>query len=160
MPKKIIFVKVNVNEAFKNGIVNVAVPMAGEDIEVFNKLSSPFRANITKSRNILHHRKFFAICKMMIDNAILDKIEIKPIVLEHLKLRFKNDCYVLVYILKWLFIPLEKKIMPDGRVFEDVSSISFDEMDQESFQSFYSKCVEYFCDVLDVTEEKIMRNLK
>lgn len=77
MPKKISFLKMNINEALRLGAVNVAAPMSAIDIDIFNKVGSPFRATITKSRNLMHHKKFFAICNMMIDNGILEIIPIK-----------------------------------------------------------------------------------
>jgi len=159
MPKKIVFLKMTIKEAVEQGAVSVAVPMISSDIEQFNKLGSPFRATITKSRNLMHHRKFFAICNMMVDNGILDIIPIEKDVLNKLLSRFKNESYVLVYILKYVFLPLEQKVLPNGAVIEDVSSISFDEMDQDDFKKFYDDCIQYFCDNMQITKEQIERNM-
>lgn len=75
-------------------------------------------------------------------------------------MRFKNETYVLVYIMKFLFLPMERKILPNGKVFDDVSSISFDEMDQEQFKKFYDDCIGYFCDTMQITKEQIEKNME
>jgi hypothetical protein len=161
MAKKIIFLKMSLQDAIRKGAVNntlIAVPMTGKDIDVFNKLGSPFRASITKSRNLMHHRLFFAHLNTFVDNDILERVDIKEDVLYHLKLRFKDLTYVLVYILKYLFLPLERKILPNGVIIEDVSSIAFDEMDQDTFKKFYDDSIQYCCDCLGVTIEQLDNN--
>lgn len=158
MARKIIFLKLPIYEAVKQGIVNVAVPMTSKDIDIYNKLGSPFRASITKSRNLMHHRKFFACMGVFVDNGILDKFPMESSVLESLRNRFKDDVYTLVYILKYLYLPLEVEILPNGKQIERVSSISFDEMDQDKFTEFYNKCLDYCCSVIEISREQLEMN--
>jgi hypothetical protein len=160
MAKKIIFVKMPIQQAINNGALVVSVPMTGKDLEIFNKLGSPFRASITKSRNLNHHRLFFAHLNTFVDNDILDRVPIRPEVLNALKLRFKDLTYVLVYILKYLYLPLERKVLPNGAIIEDVSSIAFDEMDQDKFKEFYDNSIDYCCDLLGITKEQLEDNVE
>jgi hypothetical protein len=158
MAKKIIFVKMPIQQAIQQGAVNCAVPMTSKDLEIFNKLGSPFRTSVTKSRNLMHHRLFFAHLNTFVDNDILDRVPIRPEVLNQLKGRFKDLTYVLVYILKFLFLDLDVKILPNGNRIEDVSSIAFDEMDQDDFKKFYNASIEYCCELLGVTKEQLDNN--
>ena len=99
------------------------------------KVGGYFKAKLVKAhRNILHHKKFYALIKTVLDN--------KP--------EYKNNEDVLVGILKiecgvcWV---VKKK----GKVYEFPKSISFEKMDQNEFQDFYDKALHVMAEMLEVS---------
>lgn len=137
---------------FKKVIVDggvFAAPVYDTDREKFDKIKGGFLAEIQVHRNLGHHRKFFAVAGTCVENGILDRMDkIDSLVLEMLRRRFADDVYTLVYIAKWLFLPHERILNPDGTVAETVASISFAEMDQLEFEEFYLKSLIFFAETL------------
>ena len=109
MAKKINMVKINTYEAYTKGIDFVSVPMTQGDKDIFNQLKSPFRATVTNPRNLNHHRKYFAILNLCIENGILEKVNVHESVMLHLKLRFNDLSQVLLYNQNGCFCPLSAK---------------------------------------------------
>lgn len=135
-----------------NGTV-CAVPIYKTDIEILEKIKGDFESVVSQYRNLGHHRKLFAIINKCCDNGILDKIEsIDPLTVEMMKRQHGgNEVDTVLYILKWLFLPLENVLLPDGTRYHIVSSISFKEMDQISFEIFYLASVKWLAETLDIS---------
>lgn len=156
--------KININDAIKYNKQSMLIPKFIKDIEIFNNLKyGDIKAQISQPRNLSHHCKIFAIATLCAFNGILDRlVDLKYIsndTLINLRQKYKDDTYILIYISKWMFLPLETEILPNGQKYDKVSSISFENMDQLDFQVFYNACINFWCEVLDITEQQLLCNL-
>jgi len=154
--KKIIFKKINLLQAIENGLQFAFIPAFQEDMDVLIK-HNDFMADIVKYRNIQHFRKFMKILRLAIEYNIFEKMInstdffcaedhlISDEYINSIMLEKKDNVDCLLYILKWLFLPLVKKVYPNGITSLEVGSISFSdkETDQIEFQKFYNKCLDY-----------------
>lgn len=86
------------------------------------------RAQITRPRNLQHHRKFFALCQLIAANT--DKVQ---------------DVDDLVFRLKIATGHCRRHVTADGVVLYEPLSISFASMDQTEFDAFYARCLNIIC---------------
>ena len=160
--KSIIFRKIKLDTAIRKGVSYVAVPVHVSDLDSFNKMktNSDFKANVSKIRNIKHHKKLFPIINLAVDQGFFDKelllsdnLILTSDLKEALFIQYKNWKDVFIYISKYKFLPFEKIYLPGHGVQLRVSSISFEKMDQLEYQEFYEKCLDWISDVIGVSKE-------
>ena len=148
------------------------MPAYQKDFEKLSKLKEGelFEVETFTNRNLNHHRKLFGICNEFCNNdffiQMLDKWEqiqsafdisliLDNTAIQELRFKHKSDSYTFIYICKFLFLPLEEIILPDGKVLNIVSSINFRDMDQLAFEEFYSKAIELLAFIIGVSPEKL-----
>lgn len=142
-----------------NGVeTKVSIPLYEHDKEIHDKINGDYQATIKQPRNMKHHNKFYGIMRVCIDNGILEHITknivhpfqnaISDHVINALRVQKKNDVDVLVYILKWLFLPMETQILPNGEHRSIVQSIAVSELDYQDFCKFYDESIQFCADVL------------
>jgi len=100
----------------------------GEDVFAKIALGEEFTADVKRPRNIQHHRKFFALCKMVADNTDMVR-----------------DSDELVFRLKIATGHCRESMRNDGVVLYEPQSISFASMNQDEFNIFYDRCVDIIC---------------
>lgn len=129
------------------------VPMYDSDGEQLHKLrkGDVVKCHITRSRNVGHHKKFFALLRMVTDNLPERVAEENCIYgTESLLNCIKEDLglYSIVYDRR-------------GREVVRYDSISFDSMAQDEFETFYKAAVNVIMDkyMRGVTEEDIREEL-
>lgn len=91
-------------------------------------IGRPIRASLKKARNYKHHRKFFALLRIVMDNTeafssqeeLLDWLKLKVGWVRTREISTKSGEKMTVYIPR---------------------SISFDDMDQDQFEAFYDRAV-------------------
>ena len=96
------------------------------------------KVTIKKGRNLLHHRKFFALANVVFNNSE----------------GFKS-VEQLLYATKKSLGYVEDQILFTGEVVENVKSISFEKMDQIEFGEFYTGAVKLWADFLQITDEEL-----
>ena len=107
-----------------------------QDIEIASKLKvgKYYKVKLVKAhRNVHHHKKFFAILKVVMDNT-----EVFPnteILLSYLKIKAGHS-----YIVK-----------TKNEVLQFPKSISFDKMSQDEFAKFYDKSLDICADILKIS---------
>ncbi len=96
------------------------------------------RADIKRPRHPGHHRKYWALLKLVHDGTAV------------------QDLYAttdkLHQAIKGALGYFSEVILPDGQVFKVVDSIAYESMDQQGFEEFYGK-------VLDLITTQIVPNL-
>jgi hypothetical protein len=165
--------KMTSENAYKKGIKYILAPAYNKDIDKIEKINGEIECKLYQYRNLQFHRKLFKICNdlcteeffiLMLDNwneiqkafqiqLVLDKRSIQA-----LRLKFKDDGYTFIYICKWLFLPLESHILPNGNRVSIVASISFREMDNLEFTDFFNQTIELLCFILDITKDQLNIN--
>jgi hypothetical protein len=142
--------------------IYVAIPDREQDQKVFNKVSlGTFKAEIKNTRILWRHKNFFRLLNICVENNALERLISKELISQEIidslyeKMKRKNE--VLRYILKWLFLPLEEEILPDGKIIQRVSSMAFDELDELCFDDMANKCYNYLAGLFDVTIEEFKR---
>ncbi len=88
------------------------------------------KAKFTKSRNVRHHRKFFAMLQMVVDNMP----ETMPNQYQDIDLLLDEIKFQLGYF--------EMHHTLGGKDYYKVKSISFGKMDQVKFDEFYNRAVD------------------
>lgn len=109
-----------------------------------HKIGQGFRAKITRARNILFHRKFFALLNYAFDTWEPEERVYKGHVVAKNFDRFRED----ITILAGYF---ETSVRLDGSVCVSAKSISFANMDEDEFEKLYSA-------VIDVLLKRIFIN--
>jgi hypothetical protein len=118
-----VFLKKNQNGAF--------VPEYGNDFDQVNKIpiGTEVKAIITNPRKIKHHRKFFALLRLVALNL--------P---ENMAIYQNQD--LLLNEVKIQLGHFEMFLSIDGNPYHKVKSISFGSMDQTEFEEFYSRTID------------------
>lgn len=172
MKKKnsMVFVNLDIDVAKEMGYNKVAVPKFDEDKEKLFKISGEYEATVKKSRNLGFHCKLFYIINKNINNEFFAhmcdiwadvqevfniQLTIELFAIQSIRIRFNNDTYSLIYIMKWIFLPLEEIVKPDGSIDYQVSSISFEKMDNILFTEFYDKCLDLLAFILDTNRYEL-----
>ena len=175
--KSIIFVKLSyidyVNLARERGIElakqTIAIPKFQKDKDIWNAVKiGDFKAKVSQPRNLKKHNLYFSLLEKVTDNGFLDRlpfadmksaynINITEWLVKGLRVRFKEDQEVVRYITKYLLLPLKQVITLAGTEYYEVSSQSFEEMDEIIFDDFFKRSVELWRYVLGITEEKLMK---
>jgi hypothetical protein len=166
----LILMKVDLNYCKAYHIDNVLIPKFDKGKKLVNKIKGDIKATLQEDRNLYHHRKMFAIANEACQNGVFEKMisrwdvidqvfdfqfDIKAEYIQAIRFQYKSDSYSLVYIAKFLFLPFEKEIFPNGHVHHKISSISFAEMDQILFDEFYNKFVEWVALILEVDHKQL-----
>ena len=122
------------------------VPADAESAEYLkkHKIGQGFRAKIIRARNILFHRKFFALLNYAFDTWEPEERTYKGQVVAKNFDQFRAD----ITILAGYF---ETSVRLDGSVRVSAKSISFATMDEDEFEKLYSA-------VIDVLLERIFIN--
>jgi hypothetical protein len=155
--KNIIMSKIKING------VSCLIPAYDSDAEEFEKLKGQVKCTITQPRNIKFHKKLFALLNIAVDNGIFDFITINIVnenqkllslkYINAIRIERKNDVDALLYILKFLFLPLVSVTLPDGRIEKRVNSIDFTSRDNIEFTEFYENVVYFVCDVFEINRD-------
>lgn len=166
----VILFKTTSKYAYENGIPFVLCPKFEKTKEIIGKLSGDIKAVVSQPRNLLHHHKLFAIANHCCNNNIFDKfmnrwemaketfnilLDINIIAIHRIRIKYKSDSYALIYIMKYLFLPMEEEVKPSGEISYKISSISFSEMDQLTFSNFYEKCLKFWAYLLEINESDL-----
>lgn len=103
----------------------------GNDYDEVKKIpeGAEVKAIITRPRNIGHHRKFFALLRLVAENLPeeLDIFQNQKLLLNEIKFQLGH-------------FEMFKSI--DGNPYYEVKSISFGSMDQTEFNEFYSRTID------------------
>lgn len=104
------------------------VDEAGEEALRKIKQGDVIKCDVRKPRNIKHHRLYWALCSLILQNQsrYLTVEEISDVI----KLR-TGHCHLLA--------------MPDGAEFRVPDSISFAKMDQTAFDAFFNRVCDFVC---------------
>lgn len=106
----------------------------------------PYRAKLSKPRNIQHHRKFFALLSVAFDawepSATYQGQKVKAS-----RERFRKDLLILAGY-------YESYIGIDGSVHLEPKSISFAAMDQTEFSKLYDACIQVILDKILVNHDR------
>ncbi len=106
------------------------------------KLGADVMVEVKRPRNPLHHRKLFALAKIVADNS-----DVWP------------STEAAITALKLATGHVETFAVPGGKVYEIPRSISFASMDQTAFDQFYDACVKVIVErFLPGVEEEALRN--
>ena len=107
------------------------VPEYGNDYDEVKKIpeGTEVKAVITRPRNIGHHRKFFALLRLVADNLPegMDVYKNTTLLLDEIKFQLEH-------------FELRQNI--DGNPYYLVKSINFASMDQTEFKEFYSRSID------------------
>jgi len=127
-------------------LYNSFVPVDQNSVEAMDamKPNDEFKAEITKPRNLAFHRKFFKMLDVAFDAWEMPVNEYKGIQIEKNKERFRKD----LLIMSGFGYPV---VNIKGDVRYEAKSMSFASMEQDEFESVYSK-------VADVVLQKVLTN--
>jgi len=139
--------------------VFIAYPDREKDLKVFNKIwNGTFKATISHIRILWKHKNFFRLIGLCAKNDALQRMIskglIKEEVINSLLEKLKDELEVLRYILKWLFLPLDEEMLPDGNIIQKVASQDFDSLDELIFDEMANKCYDWLSDLFDVTRNE------
>ena len=120
------------------------VPLYPSDDEKKKKLKEDhiYEVDVKNPRNVGFHRKFFALLNLAHQNTSLD---------------MPFEAYRKYVIMKAGYFNVYHT--PKG-AFYDAESISFGNMDQDTFETLYSRVLDVVISDLGVTQEEIMQNLE
>lgn len=100
--------------------------------------NGPYRAKLSRPRNIGHHRKFFALLSVAFD-AWQPNLTHKGQEVQASRERFRKDLLILAGYYESFF-------GIDGSVHLEPKSISFAAMDQPEFERLYNACIQVILD--------------
>lgn len=115
------------------------------DLELLSKLEvgESYLAEIKKPRNILFHRKFFALLNLFFDNQeVHDDID-----------ELRSDLLINIGYYK-------EKPNLDGEAIKIPLSISFSKMDEVEFSKMYEKSKDFIMKYLKITNEQISEQIE
>ena len=111
----------------RNGLT--LVPLAEDDADALGRLPlTTLRANVSAPRNIQHHKKLFALLKLILGNQE----------------RYKSTDELLAAV-KVHLGHCDTVFMRDGTEIRIPKSISFTAMDQAEFAQFYDRVLDCVC---------------
>ncbi len=166
----IILIKTSSKYAYDNGINYVLVPKFEKGKAILSKINGEVKAQLTQPRNLELLQKLFAIAETCCIQNIFKKLinrwelakqvfnivlEINESAIQGIRAEYKRDCYSLVFICKYLFLPFERELKPNGEIGLKISSVALESMDEIVFQEFYNKCVEFWSFILDINRSKL-----
>ena len=107
------------------------------------KVNEPYEFEFKNSRNPKHHKKYFALLNLVVNNTEKFKD------VNHLRMILAIECGYYDELIN----PLtgEVTIVP--------KSISFSSMGQDEFSELYSKSIDYCCKVLGVEKSEIIEEI-
>jgi hypothetical protein len=163
-----------VNLAREKGIeladITFGIPKFEKDRETWASVKyGDYRAKITQPRNLKKHQLFFVMLEKAVDNGFLDHIvdkelnipdcpiiKLTPQMMYCVRARFKDDVEAARYILKYLLLPLEENYTLVGDRYFEVSSQSFERMDEIEFDGFFKQTLELICFVIGCDEKDLI----
>lgn len=169
-----VFLKVQ-EEGFGNVLVGVT-PESHEWLQK-KKPGKQFRANMKSSRNPGHHRKAFALFKLIADNHptyntvddVLLEMKLRTNhYQEHIRAGNSKSANELRKSMNGFLLRedvmkdvLEKidNLEREAKLVYMPKSISFDNMGQEEFEEFYDKCITVGCEMIGVRDEELRGEL-
>ena len=118
-------------------------PYSPNDIAQYNKLKCNvvYRCDIRQPRNLKHHSKYFALCRLLMDNS------------EY----FTNEEQA-SYYLKLKTGHIEEIIVGPETIIR-AKSINFETLDQTAFEDYYNSCLPIVCNILGCSEQDIAENI-
>jgi hypothetical protein len=152
-------IKLVESKGLEKKTIYVAIPDREKDVEVFNKIwRGTFKATISHIRILWKHKDFFRRLQLCVENGAIEKIIDKGLypkeIINNLLIEMKSENEVLRYLLKYEFLPLDRKPMPDGTVSLRVASQAFDELDELIFDEAKEKCYNWLADLFDITRSE------
>jgi hypothetical protein len=96
--------------------------------------------DIKKQRSLQQLKMYWKLINNHIDSFGLQAIPVSQEVKERLMITEKKEHLVMHYVLKYLFLPLEKIMLPSGQFVETVASVSFEKMNSRDFSEYLDKC--------------------
>jgi len=117
-------------------------PAFNRDLENFNKLKDDiYEFEVRRNRNILHHRKFWAILSLVCANSSKWNNPEQLLIALKIKLGYVN-------------------IVPgfDGTEIIQAGSIRFEVMDQDKFDKFYNTSLSILANEIGCTIDELERN--
>ena len=131
--------------------LNGFAPAWTDDLDKLKKLSHEhvYKCTVTRPRNLKHHRKFFAMLSLVMDNLpeeLEDRFKTTDDLLFEMKLQ--TGCY-------------EKHSTIGGKEIIRVKSIKFEKMAQDEFEEFYDACLVVVAKYIlpGISKEEIINNL-
>jgi hypothetical protein len=116
-------------------------PAYDSDYEIYSKipLNEVFEIEYRKPRNLLFHRKYFALMKLAFENQT--------------DYRNLNELRRDISIVAGYYDEVVNKVT--GEVYKMPKSISFSQMDEIEFSELYERTKDVICKWLGVTDESI-----
>lgn len=112
------------------------IPLTKEDQATWNKIKEGkvYAMRYKGDRNVLHHRKLFAIAKMIIDNEPEGSM-------------WENKTpYTLIKSTELQLGYVNQNITFDGEIIMEPESINFELWGQEKFEEFYDKALNFWAE--------------
>ena len=125
----------------RNGVI---YPCYQSDIDEVSKLKSNVVYEFTckRPRNPEHHKKYWALCRLVLNNS--ERFKTEEQVSDWLKFESRNIDVIGV---------------SKGMTYVKLKSINYQSMDQAEFEQFWESIIDYVCDELQCTREDIKKNL-
>ncbi len=122
--------------------LNALVPADEQSAELIRGLAQGeiIRAKVTRPRNLLHHRKFFALLQLV--HSATDQWPSVDALLVELKFALDH---------------VEHVQLSSGEVVRLPKSISFAKMDDLEFQQFYDRALRVLCELAGGIPEDMLR---
>lgn len=133
-------------------------PLYDEDFEEKKKLKlgETYKATIVHPRNILFHRKFFALIKLGFDNSkMVEHSRIASETNENV-IPMTEKSYRKFVLIKSGFANIYQT---NKGLFVEAQSMSFDSMDESTFQDVYSKALDFVIKDTQADEKLFMEQL-
>ena len=118
-------------------------PAAESDADLIKNmtLNEVYKAKVTMPRNVGHHRKYFALLQLVLDN-IPDDFYLSTADGQKDYIKTVDD---LLFHIKCQTGHMEKRVSLGGKLLYVPKSISFGKMDQAEFNKFYSDSLDVIC---------------
>ena len=133
-------------------------PLYDEDFEEKKKLKigETYRATIVHPRNILFHRKFFALVKLGFDNSKMVEHSRQASEINDKVIPMTEESYRKYVLIKSGFANIYQT---QKGVFVEAQSIAFDNMEESKFQDVYSKVLDFIIKDTQADEKLFMEQL-
>jgi hypothetical protein len=133
-------------------------PLYDEDADEKRKLKlgETYRATIVHPRNILFHRKFFALIKLGFENSKMVEHSRLASETNEKVIPMTQESYRKFALIKSGFANVYQTTKG---VFVEAQSISFDSMDEGQFSEVYSKCLDFVIKDTQADEKLFMEQL-
>ena len=120
-------------------------PFSDNDYDLLKKIKigEVVRAEITKPRNLLFHKKFMALVRLVFDNQ--DRYDNIEDLLVELKLKAGH---------------YQEHITTKGKIVYVPKSISFSAMDEYAFGEFYTNALNILGKIINVDSEKLREQVE
>ena len=133
-------------------------PLYDEDFEEKKKLKigETYKATIVHPRNILFHRKFFALIKLGFENSKMVEHSKMASETNNNVIPMTEDSYRKLALIKSGFANIYQT---NKGLFVEAQSMSFDSMDEATFQDVYSKVLDFVIKDTQADEKLFLNEL-